>query len=191
MGRIHRIRLEYRDPEDWSLLHDNATAFVLSIKSHTRYFGCNKCLQKSKYLRGKLVYLSIMKILLMFWIGKKGRNSIKLHDNNIKEITKMIEDINNWKATEFRQFLLYEMHLNMYAKRLIEYFIVKYKKIYGKEYITYNVHNLYFFLLQLIEYINSPFNIADSIYGILFLSVCLIRLYNIHFSSYFGFEAAS
>ncbi|KAG5337944.1 COX3 oxidase, partial [Acromyrmex charruanus] len=67
---------------------------------------------------------------------------------------------------------------------------------------------LYFSLFQLIEYINSPFTIADSIYsstffiatgfhgihviiGTLFLSVCLIRLYNIHFSSYFGFEAAS
>lgn len=217
-----------------------ATAFVLSIKSHTGYFGCNKCLQKGKYLRGKmtfpklnatlrtnesftlqlqqehhkdisplekigiglvsnvpldymhLVCLGIMRTLLMFWIGKKGKNSIKLRDNNIKEISKTlrnfrkyisqdfcrlprcIEDIDNWKATEFRQFLLYTgpivlkgklskeqykhflclhvairilcsskcISLNTYAKRLIEYFIVKYKKIYGKEYITYNVHNL-------------------------------------------------
>ncbi|KYM95089.1 hypothetical protein ALC62_14272 [Cyphomyrmex costatus] len=217
-----------------------ATAFVLSIKSHTGYFGCNKCLQKGKYLRGKmtfpklnatlrsnesfrlqlqqehhkgitplekigiglvsnvpldymhLVCLGVMKTLLMFWIGKKGRNSIKLHDNYIKEMSKTlrvfrkyisqdfcrlprrIEDIDNWKATEFRQFLLYTgpivlkgklpkeqykhflclhvairilcssecISLNMYAKRLIEYFVVKYKKIYGKEYITYNMHNL-------------------------------------------------
>lgn len=84
------------------------------------------------------------------------------------------EDVEHWKATEFRQFLLYtgpvalqgKLHniqykhflclhiairilcssecirLNAYAKSLIRYFIEKYKKIYGKEYITYNVHNL-------------------------------------------------
>ncbi|KAG5346714.1 COX3 oxidase, partial [Acromyrmex charruanus] len=68
---------------------------------------------------------------------------------------------------------------------------------------------IYFSILQLIEYesilllansINgSTFFIATGFHGIhviigtLFLSVCLIRLYNIHFSSYhhFGFEAAS
>lgn len=217
-----------------------ATSFVLATKSHTGYFGCNKCLQKGKYLRGKmtfpklnatlrtnesfilqlqqehhkgitplekigiglvsnvpldymhLVCLGVMKTLLMFWIGKKGRNSIRLHDSNIKEISKTmrifrkyvsqdfcrlprpIEDVDKWKATEFRQFLLYTgpialkgklpkvqykhflclhvsirilcsskcVSLNGYAKSLIKYFIIKYKEIYGKEYITYNVHNL-------------------------------------------------
>ena len=31
MGRIHRIRLEYRDPENWSLLHDNAPSHTSLI----------------------------------------------------------------------------------------------------------------------------------------------------------------
>lgn len=31
-----------------------AMAFILSIKSHTGYFGCNKCTQKGKYVRGML-----------------------------------------------------------------------------------------------------------------------------------------
>ncbi|KAG5328399.1 COX3 oxidase, partial [Acromyrmex charruanus] len=50
---------------------------------------------------------------------------------------------------------------------------------------------IYFSLLQLIEYVTG-FHGIHVIIGI-FLSVCLIRLYNIHFSSYhhFGFEAAS
>lgn len=218
-----------------------ATAFVLSIKSHTGYFGCNKCTQKGKFIRGKmtfpefdaplrtdenfalqsqqehhkdstplekisiglvsnvpldymhLVCLGVMKTLIMFWTGKKGNSRLfKLSDYNIKLISKnmkifrkyickefcrlprSIEDIEHWKATEFRQFLLYTgpialkeklpkiqynhflclhvairilcssecIRLNTYAKSLIRYFVEKYKKIYGNEYITYNVHNL-------------------------------------------------
>ncbi|KYN33770.1 Cytochrome c oxidase subunit 3, partial [Trachymyrmex septentrionalis] len=69
---------------------------------------------------------------------------------------------------------------------------------------------IYFSCLHLFEYINVLFTIADSIYGstffiatgfhgihviigTMFLLICLIRLYKIHFSSYhhFGLEAAS
>nr|YP_010872880.1 cytochrome c oxidase subunit III [Pheidole yeensis]WGV34076.1 cytochrome c oxidase subunit III [Pheidole yeensis] len=69
---------------------------------------------------------------------------------------------------------------------------------------------IYFTLLQLIEYIEAPFTIADSIYGstfflatgfhglhviigTLFLFICLIRMMSLHFSSkhHFGFEAAA
>nr|YP_010710228.1 cytochrome c oxidase subunit III [Dyscolus oopteroides]WCS91674.1 cytochrome c oxidase subunit 3 [Dyscolus oopteroides] len=68
----------------------------------------------------------------------------------------------------------------------------------------------YFTILQAFEYIESPFTIADSIYGstffmatgfhglhviigTIFLLVCLIRHYFNHFSSihHFGFEAAA
>lgn len=69
---------------------------------------------------------------------------------------------------------------------------------------------IYFTILQGFEYIESPFTIADSVYGstffiatgfhglhviigTLFLTVCLFRHYNNHFSSihHFGFEAAA
>lgn len=69
---------------------------------------------------------------------------------------------------------------------------------------------IYFTLLQLIEYIESPFTIADSIYGstffiatgfhglhviigTLFLSICFLRIKSLHFSNshHFGFEAAA
>lgn len=33
-----------------------ATAFVLLIKSHTGYFGCNKCTQKGKFFRGRMTF---------------------------------------------------------------------------------------------------------------------------------------
>lgn len=68
---------------------------------------------------------------------------------------------------------------------------------------------IYFSILQLFEYNEAPFNISDSTYGTtffiatgfhgihvfigtLFLSICLIRHYNHHFSPthHFGFEAA-
>nr|YP_010963419.1 cytochrome c oxidase subunit III [Echinocrepis rostrata]WNL54531.1 cytochrome c oxidase subunit III [Echinocrepis rostrata] len=69
---------------------------------------------------------------------------------------------------------------------------------------------VYFTALQAWEYIDSPFTIADSVYGssffvatgfhglhviigTTFLFVCLIRLINFHFSAHhhFGFEAAA
>nr|AOY39479.1 cytochrome c oxidase subunit 3 [Scolytinae sp. BMNH 1039855] len=69
---------------------------------------------------------------------------------------------------------------------------------------------IYFSILQGYEYMQAPFSIADSVYGSTFfmttglhglhvivgstfLLICLIRLYNNHFSSthHFGFEAAA
>lgn len=69
---------------------------------------------------------------------------------------------------------------------------------------------IYFTLLQLIEYLESPFTISDSIYGstffiatgfhglhviigTLFLSACFFRIHLLHFSKlhHFGFEAAA
>nr|UPL66016.1 cytochrome c oxidase subunit III [Myrmedobia distinguenda] len=69
---------------------------------------------------------------------------------------------------------------------------------------------IYFTIMQMIEYYESPFTISDSIYGstffmatgfhglhvmigTMFLMVCLIRHLKFHFSNYhhFGFEAAT
>nr|BBF98412.1 cytochrome c oxidase subunit III [Scotoplanes sp. TT-2017]BBF98425.1 cytochrome c oxidase subunit III [Scotoplanes sp. H5]BBF98438.1 cytochrome c oxidase subunit III [Scotoplanes sp. H8] len=69
---------------------------------------------------------------------------------------------------------------------------------------------IYFTTLQIWEYLDSPFTIADSVYGstffvatgfhglhvfigTTFLTVCLFRLFNHHFSTHhhFGFEAAA
>nr|ASS30669.1 cytochrome c oxidase subunit 3 [Gastroptychus rogeri] len=68
---------------------------------------------------------------------------------------------------------------------------------------------LYFTILQAFEYLEAPFAISDSIFGssffvatgfhglhvmigTIFLLICLLRLFNFHFSSkhHFGFEAA-
>ena len=69
---------------------------------------------------------------------------------------------------------------------------------------------VYFTILQVIEYCEAPYSIADSVYGAVFfvatgfhgahvligttfLAVCLVRAYNYHYraSHHFGFEAAA
>nr|YP_009735093.1 cytochrome c oxidase subunit III [Acropyga goeldii]QBG38576.1 cytochrome c oxidase subunit III [Acropyga goeldii] len=76
-------------------------------------------------------------------------------------------------------------------------------------FLTLNL-GMYFTFLQMIEYLNSPFSLADSIYGAIFfittgfhgihviigssfLTICFYRLYILHFSKihHFGFEAAA
>jgi heme/copper-type cytochrome/quinol oxidase subunit 3 len=68
---------------------------------------------------------------------------------------------------------------------------------------------VFFIFIQLFEFVTSPFSINDSLYGnvffiltgfhgfhvligTIFLTVCLIRMYSLHFtrSFHFGFEAA-
>lgn len=80
----------------------------------------------------------------------------------------------------------------------------------NKRLILTVILGLYFTLLQIIEYYESPFSIADSIYGssffiatgfhglhviigTIFLFICLLRINYLHFSKthHFGFEAAA
>lgn len=96
-----------------------------------------------------------------------------------------MEDIEYYKATELRQFLLYtgpvalknianknvyihflvlscairilgsfELYLtyNNYALQLLQYFVEKYKIIYGEEYLTHNVHGLIHLPADCIKY---------------------------------------
>nr|AEP27511.1 cytochrome c oxidase subunit III [Barynotus obscurus] len=79
-----------------------------------------------------------------------------------------------------------------------------------KDFLITVILGFNFTLLQVYEYIEAPFTIADSVYGstffynhsitwtscnyrIYFLFICLMRLYFQHFSSthHFGFEAAA
>lgn len=80
----------------------------------------------------------------------------------------------------------------------------------NKRLILTVILGLYFTLLQIIEYYESPFSMADSIYGssffiatgfhglhviigTIFLFICLLRINYLHFSKthHFGFEAAA
>lgn len=138
-----------------------------------------------------LVCLVIVKRLLQLWI--RERRNIRLSSENVKSVSlhlikikscipvefarkpRELDDIDKWKATEFRQFLLYTGFIvmksvlssicynhflslcvairiltdeqlcvifNAYANSLLLYFVSNYGKIYGEEYMSYNVHNL-------------------------------------------------
>jgi len=148
-----------------------AKAFLLSVKGHNAYFGCNSCIQESTYIEHRMAYLEIdsllrsdesfrnqnqeqyhkgksplellpknivntvpldymhnvclgvMKRLLEFWI--KGKKDVRINDENkilisneivhlrsyvpseFCRLPKVLDDLEYWKATELRFFLLY------------------------------------------------------------------------------------
>ncbi|KYN23152.1 hypothetical protein ALC57_04435 [Trachymyrmex cornetzi] len=148
-----------------------------------------------------LVYLGVMKQILLLLI--RGKKNIRLCERDQKEVNdellllrnylpkdfarlpRKLENIEYYKATELRQFLLYtgpvalknianknvyihflalscairilssfELYLtyNNYAVQLLQYFVEKYKIIYGEEYLTHNVRGLIHFPADCIKY---------------------------------------
>lgn len=148
-----------------------ARAFLKGIKGHGGYYGCEKCVQKGKWQKGRLtfpnhfsslrtdesfaqmkqkkhhkeksplvdigikmismfpldpmhlVYLGVMRKLLHIWTSGKSRTRISCKDiNTINERLNRaahlwpqdfnrkprgLGELHMWKATEFKQFLLY------------------------------------------------------------------------------------
>lgn len=138
-----------------------------------------------------LVCLGVMRRMLQLWI--RGPKNIRLSAEDVNVISKYLlsiksciplefsrkprdlYDVDRWKGTEFRQFLLYTgivilkpfispkyfnhflsfsiairilidsqlcSTFNAYAKSLLFWFVSNYGKLYGDEYLSYNVHNL-------------------------------------------------
>lgn len=140
-----------------------------------------------------LVCLGVVKKLILLWI--KGPRSVRLSQQLLNQISgallnlqtsvpndfvrrpRSLKDVKFWKATEFRQFLLYtgpvvlknvvskDIYVNfitlhiaitilanpvlskdnnnvIWAQKLLEYFLKCFKKIYGAEYMSHNLHNL-------------------------------------------------
>jgi len=137
-----------------------------------------------------LVCLGAMRKLINLWI--KGPLNIRLPSWKIKLIStslsslkinitndfsrkpRSLDEINRWKATELRQFLLYtgivvlknvltkecyqhflalniamrillssdlSQYLN-FAKQLLEYFVKTFQVLYGKQFVSHNIHGL-------------------------------------------------
>lgn len=138
-----------------------------------------------------LVCLGVVKKLILLWT--KGPFSVRLSTRQINKISHLlllcrsttpndfarrprpIKDIKQWKAVEFRNFLLYigpivlkhilkpdiynhfvTLHVaitilirpNLYQKELINFaesllhhFVISFEILYGKQYISHNIHN--------------------------------------------------
>lgn len=138
-----------------------------------------------------LVCIGVTKRLIQFWvkgaidirmtkdkldIASKHLLSLRVHiSDDFARKPRSLEDIDRWKATELRQFLLYtgpiilkdilqkdnylhflslsvairiladrHLHLkqNYCARSLLYWFVQNYYVLYGKKFLTYNVHNL-------------------------------------------------
>jgi len=123
-----------------------------------------------------LVYLGVMKRLLLLWIKGPMQNNCRLGPTVIKSISNMLVifqayipwefgrkcrslyDVERWKATEFRQFLLYSSivvlrkHL---SKEAYEHFLLFYVAVYSlsspilyQTYSTYASKLLHGFVVQ-------------------------------------------
>ena len=138
-----------------------------------------------------LICLGVMRKLFMLWL--KGPLTCRLSSQNIAKLSQRLTDarshvplefsrrpralreLDRWKATEFRQFLLYTgpvllkgilnnaiyhnflllsvgIHILInsrltedcteYANALLTSFVQHFGELYGKKYISYNVHNV-------------------------------------------------
>ncbi|KYN50247.1 hypothetical protein ALC62_06180 [Cyphomyrmex costatus] len=140
-----------------------------------------------------LICLGIVKKMILLWmngplairINNQAKENISqallnLRSTVLKEFSRRPRSLNElayWKATEFRQFLLYsgpfvlknvlkrDLYINFltlhvsisilispiltanknnvdYAEKLLQHFVQSFEKIYGKENVSHNVHNL-------------------------------------------------
>ena len=140
-----------------------------------------------------LVCEGVTKKMASLWLG--GPLSVRLRGRTVKELNVIMENLSRfvpkefarnprsfrfvklWKATEFRQFLLYtgpvalqnvlpgqlynnfltlhfaitllidkkycgNSEINSYADKLLRLFVRQFMSLYGKKYVSHNVHNL-------------------------------------------------
>lgn len=115
-----------------------------------------------------LVCLGVTKRFLLLLM--KGPLKCRLSANSVKSISENLEalknnvpsefarkprtnyEIDRWKATEYRQFLLVGIHIllndtlsiayNQYAHDIFEGFVNQFSDIFGKDMVVYNVHCL-------------------------------------------------
>ncbi|RZF46995.1 hypothetical protein LSTR_LSTR011858 [Laodelphax striatellus] len=139
-----------------------------------------------------LVCLGVMKKLILLWL--KGELQYRFPHRQVQNLSdrlvslkkfipsefarkpRPLFEVSRWKATEFRQFLLYtgvvvlppflssemmtnfmslhvsltillkdnkgQQHITDYAKALLKFFVEGFGKIYGKQFVSQNVHGL-------------------------------------------------
>jgi len=216
-----------------------ARAFVKSVKGHTGYHGCDKCIQEGHYTANRMTFpetqamlrtdesfaartdvfhhqgpspfsclsvgmvsnfpidymhsvcLGVMRKLFYFWMKgplrtRLGGHSVDLISNKLLAVKKCVpsefarkprsvSELDRWKATELRQFLLYTgpvclkgiipdvmydnfmllsvgmfillspehcLELLAQAEVILSNFVDHFGKLYGKEFLTYNVHSV-------------------------------------------------
>ena len=135
--------------------------------------------------------LGVMKKMLLLWMRGERRVKLSAQQKNMISLNliqlkktipsffarkcRTLDEIDRWKATEFRQFMLYtgklaledilrpELYKHfivfnvamsilvsptlssthiMYAKDLLIFFVLEGKRLYGKEFMVFNVHSL-------------------------------------------------
>ncbi|KAF0751213.1 Uncharacterized protein FWK35_00016042 [Aphis craccivora] len=144
------------------------------------------------------ICLGVVKKLIVFWT--KGKKPVRLINPdevsqelvNIKSflpsefnrLPRTLEEVEYWKATEFRTFLLSAVRIlispetyfthNYLAKDLLKRFVSEYSSNYGEEYVGYNVHGsknsknpLEDIYNRIIEHVNAQTNIIPQNFPIL------------------------
>ncbi|KAB0794567.1 hypothetical protein PPYR_11406 [Photinus pyralis] len=112
-----------------------AKAFVCGIKGHSGYFGCGKCTQEGDFIQNRVVFPEVNNPLRMDTTFKRKtqpehhiRESCleKLGLEWFHRLPRTLLEVDNWKATEFRQFLLYSgpiLLLNRLPNIYYEHFV--------------------------------------------------------------------